>query len=206
MNIEMFTVGPFQENTYILWDEAGKEAYIVDPGGENERILAFIDKNELAVKAIINTHGHVDHIAGVNELKEKLGAPFNVHSGEIPVIEASERSANFFGIHFGPTPKVDGILEEGEILKLGATEIKVLHTPGHSPGGICFLADADVIVGDTLFALSIGRTDLPGGSYDQIMNSIKTKLLTLEDSVRVFPGHGPVTTIGHERRMNPFLA
>jgi len=204
MKLEGFAVGSFQVNTYILWDEETLETYIIDPGGENYRILEVVEKNKLNVKAIINTHGHIDHIAGIPELQKDLQIPFYIHEADVPVVQQSAQAAQMFGIDFTGNPKIDGYLTDGQILTLGKNEIEVLHTPGHSPGGVCFKMESDVLVGDTLFANSIGRTDLPGGSYSQLLDSIQKKLMVLDDNMRVYPGHMGSTTIGHEKKFNPF--
>ncbi len=206
MKVELFTVGPFQENTYVLWDEETKKTFIIDPGGENRRVLSYLERNGLSAEAIINTHGHVDHIAGVRELQETLNVPFMIHPDDEIVVKHASESAAFFGMSFEGIPQIDDYLEDGQILTLGKNEIKVLHTPGHSPGGVCFLTGEDVFVGDTLFAMSVGRSDLPGGSHRTLIDSIRTRLLVLDDHFRAHPGHGPGTTIGQERRMNPFLS
>ncbi len=205
MKLDVFVVGAFQENTYIMTDEASKLAYIIDPGGDVEQIVAHLENNGLTAKAIINTHGHIDHILGVKALQDILKIPFMLHQADEPLVDQAEASARLFGLQAQGTPKVDDYLQDGQELELGETRIKVLHTPGHSPGGVCFLSGEDVVVGDTLFAMSIGRTDLPGGSFQSLIQSIKTQLLTLDDAVRVHPGHGPMTTIGRERRTNPFI-
>jgi glyoxylase-like metal-dependent hydrolase (beta-lactamase superfamily II) len=205
MKLEMFTVGAFQENTFVLSDPTSGEAYIIDPGGENHRILKYLKDNALQATAIINTHGHIDHVAGVRELQDALGIPFRIHAGDKPVVDHAEEAAGYFGVEFPGPPTISSYLEHGERLPLGDAEIEVVHTPGHSPGGVCFKIGDNVIVGDTLFMMSIGRTDLPGGNHRQLMESIKRELMSLDDRVRVFPGHGPATTIGQERARNPFL-
>lgn len=205
MKVQVFTVGPFQENTYLYWDENVKKTMIIDPGGGEKEILAFIKSEGLEVEAIINTHGHIDHIAGVMELQGALGIPFKIHKDDAPMVMQAEASAGYFGMSFEGSPKIDGYLSEEEAIPFGDSEIKVLHTPGHSPGGICFLHETNVFVGDTLFQGSIGRSDLPGGSHQTLINSIKTQLLSLDDNIIVLPGHGPTTTIGRERTSNPFL-
>lgn len=204
MKLEGFAVGPFQVNTYVLWDEDTLETYIIDPGGENHRVLEVLEKNKLKLKGIINTHGHIDHIAGVPELQKQLDAPFYIHEDDIPLLEHGKEAAQMFGVQFTGNPKVEGTLKDGQILKLGNNKIEVIHTPGHSPGGVCFKLDQDIFVGDTLFSGSIGRTDLPGGSYEQLMDAIYSKLLVLDDNMRVFPGHMGSTTIGNEKKFNPF--
>lgn len=206
MKLDVFAVGGFQENTYVLSDPSSGEAYIIDPGGENNRILRHLKDNGLTARAIINTHGHIDHIAGVRELQDTLKIPFYIHEDDRMLVEHAEEAAGYFGMRFPGIPRIDGTLTHGQKIPLGKEEIEVRHTPGHSPGGVCFVVGDNVLVGDTLFMMSIGRTDLPGGDYKQLIASIQRELLTLDDAVRVFPGHGPATTIGSERRRNPFLS
>ena len=205
MILERFEVGPFLENTYVIGDEATGEAYIVDPGGENRRITAFIEKKNLKPLAIICTHGHIDHIAGAAELQKLSGLPLKIHHGDEALVGQAPLAARMFGIPAVEIPQIDGFFEEGDVLKAGSVELRVIHTPGHSMGGVCFLGDGFILAGDTLFQMSIGRTDLPGGSYKTLLASIKEKLLTLPDDTVVYPGHGPSTSIGFERENNPFL-
>ena len=206
LNIEVFVQGPFQENTCIVWCDETKEAIFVDPGGELYPLERFVEKHGLKPSAIVNTHGHVDHVAGVAELVKKYGIPFRIHKGDEQTVNAFKRSAAFFGLDVDEAPVIDSFIEDGEILRVGACELRVVHTPGHSPGGCCLLAPGLAIVGDTLFAGSVGRTDLPGGDWPTLLRSIREKLLVLPDDVRVVSGHGPDTSIGRERRVNPFIA
>ncbi len=205
MIIEQLEVGPFMENTYIVGDEETKKGIVIDPGDEADRILATIDRHGLDVDRIYNTHAHIDHIGAVQRIREAKGAKFYVHETEAAFVEGYEQQCRFFGVSFGPAPKVDGFIQEGEEIKVGSLTAKVLLTPGHSPGGLCFLFDGVVFVGDTLFMGSIGRTDLPGGSYETLISNIKNKLLVLPPETRVYSGHGPATTIEREAHSNPFL-
>lgn len=208
--IQPFTFNPFQENTYLLINEK-KECWIVDPGmydnNETNFLLDYIAENALTPKAIINTHAHIDHILGINALKEKYNLPFSLHEKDMPVLNSARQSAAMFGFTFGDIPKVDSYLQEGEPLKLGEDTIEVRFAPGHSPGSVVFYYEPGewLIGGDVLFAGSIGRTDLPGGNFDTLISSIQTQLLTLPDETTVYSGHGPATTIGSECANNPFL-
>ncbi len=206
MIIETFVIGPFVMNCYIVASEQTRKAAIIDPGGDINTIVHALDERNLEPEKIINTHGHVDHLAGVKELQERLELPFYLHESDEWLLESLPVLSAEYGIPTQGIPKVDDYLNEGDIVAIGDISLKVLHTPGHSPGGVCFLAEEHIIVGDTLFAGSIGRTDLPGGDYDVLLHSIETKLLTLDDSLNTYCGHGPATTIGQERRSNRFLA
>lgn len=205
MILECLVVGPFQENTFIIGCEETKEGVVVDPGDEPEKIIALIDSLKLNVTRIINTHAHIDHIGAVQALRERKGAKFYVHENEVPFVEAYDQQCQFFGVKFGATPEVDGTIKEGEKIKIGKLEAEVIFTPGHSPGGICFNFGKQIFVGDTLFFGSIGRTDLPGGDHEALIKNIKNKLLVLPEDTIVYCGHGPDTTIGREKKGNPFL-
>lgn len=208
MIIKMFTFGRYFANCYIVVCEETKEAAIIDPTfdskTEAEEILRVINQLGLSVKYIINTHGHPDHTAGNGIMKEATGASILIHEDDVPMLTRAKNLSIFFGFR-SMTPPADSTLHDGDVIKVGHVELKVLHTPGHTKGGISLLVDDVVFTGDTLFAGSIGRTDFPGGSFKEIIHSIKTRLLTLPDHVKVYSGHGPVSVIAEERRHNPFL-
>lgn len=205
MKVHAFTVGPLQSNSYLLADEVTREAALFDPGMESEAVADVLARERLTVTAIINTHGHFDHVFGNAYFKAKTGAPLLMHRADLDLVKRLEEQSLYFGFRATPSPPPDRFLEEGDEVRVGGIRLRVLHTPGHSPGGICLVTDGTAFVGDTLFAGSIGRTDLPGGSAETLLTSIREKLLTLPDDTVIYPGHGPATTIGHERRHNPFL-
>jgi hydroxyacylglutathione hydrolase len=182
-------VGPYQTNCYILACKETMEGVVIDPGDEVFRIIKEISRNEIQVRSILITHGHVDHIGGAAELKRITKAPILIHPSDAPALR------------FPP----DGTLHEGEEIHVGTYTLSVVHTPGHSPGGVCFIAPGAVFTGDTLFAGSVGRTDFPGGSHENLVDGVRKKIFPLGDDLRVYPGHGPASTIGQERRTNPFF-
>ena len=199
MIIEAIPAGIYDANCYILVEENTKECGIIDPGGDSERLISQIDKLNAKPKFILLTHGHMDHVGGVIDLVKKYNIPFYISKADEEYMEKDD-------FVFGTLPKASGYLKENDILKLGDEIIKVLETPGHTKGGLCFLLNNDkVFTGYTLFNGSIGRTDFIGGSMSEIINSIKEKLLPLGDRVDVYPGHGDMTTIEHEKKYNPFL-
>jgi glyoxylase-like metal-dependent hydrolase (beta-lactamase superfamily II) len=215
MILETLPVGPLQCNCSILGDEISREAIVVDPGDDIPRIMALLAKHSLTVKQIIITHGHIDHIAGAARLKRLTGAPVLYNQNDLPLVKMMGVQATWLGI---PTPTVerpDDSLEDGKLITIGASPEQdqkgltgsILHTPGHTEGSVCLYLPAQTLLlaGDTLFAGSIGRTDLPGGNTHKILASIHDRLLTLPDEVNVIPGHGPRTTIWSERVLNPFL-
>ncbi len=206
MIIQSLVVGPIQANCFILGDEKTQEAVVIDPGDEAQRILAGLQKQALKLKYIINTHGHFDHVGANKALKEKTGAPILIHRAEAPLLAQLSSSAAVWGMQVDDSPPADRLLEDGDKISFGEITLEVIHTPGHSLGGISLYTPKDLFVGDTLFAGSIGRTDFPGGDYDQLISGVRTRLFVLGDDVRVFPGHGPATTIGQERRYNPFFS
>jgi hydroxyacylglutathione hydrolase len=206
MIVEMLEVGPFAENAYIVGCEETKEAVVIDPGAEPERIIAAIDKLKLNVTRIINTHAHIDHIGAVEAIRKAKGAKFLLHETEGPFVEGYDQQCRFFGVRFGDKPEIDGFLNEGDTVAVGNLKAEVLLTPGHSPGGLCFNFGECVFAGDTLFLGSIGRTDLPGGDYNTLISNIKNKLLTLPQHTKVYCGHGPATFIWSEKETNPFLS
>ena len=205
MIIKNIVVGPLEVNCYILGCEDTKEAAIIDPGDNADEIISNIEKEGLNPKFIINTHAHFDHIGGVKVIQDHFKIDFILHEGDLFLVENASEQATAFGLKPISKPVVNKNATNGEKVNLGNKSITVIHTPGHSPGGVCYYSGNNVFVGDTLFAGSIGRTDLPGGSYDTLINSIKENLFPLGDSTIVYPGHGPSTTIGNEKEHNPFL-
>jgi glyoxylase-like metal-dependent hydrolase (beta-lactamase superfamily II) len=212
MLIESMVVGEIQANCYIVGDGKTFEVAVIDPGGNGPDIIARIEKKKYNVKFIINTHGHVDHMWSNSELKAAYpDAKLCIHELDAPMLVCSESNLSSFLAQRVTSPAPDILLREGDAIRVGKLELRVIHIPGHSRGGICLLADPGdgrkiVFCGDTLFQSSIGRTDLPGGSHSQLISGIKKKLLSLGDDTLVYPGHGPPTTIGEEKLYNPFLA
>lgn len=210
ITLKTFVFNPFQENTYALNDES-KECIIVDPGmnspAEQEELIRYIEKNNLLPKAIVNTHCHVDHILGCQYLVKKYNIPFYANKLEIPLIETAIQFGEFFGLEIEQPPMPDHYLTENNNYNFGNSSFQVFHVPGHSEGSVALYSKEDklVITGDVLFYGSIGRTDLPGGNYNTLINSIRQKLMMLPKDVEVYPGHGPKTTIQNEYDTNPFL-
>ena len=204
---EVLPVGMLQCNCSILGDEATREAIVVDPGDEISRILAVLAKHQLTVKQIVITHAHIDHIAGAAKLKRATGAPVFLNQFDLPLVQMLDVQAGWLGIAPPEKVSLDGSAEDGMKLGIVGLEAVVMHTPGHTEGSIClhFAAQELLIAGDTLFAGSIGRTDLPGGDFKKIIRSLKERVLSLPDQTKVLPGHGAATTIGTEREFNPFL-
>lgn len=209
--IEKFTFNLFSENTYILWDDESKEAIIVDPGCFNQieknTLVNFISSEDLTVTYLINTHCHIDHIFGCKFVKQKYNPTFLIPEGDLPLLQNAVKQAEMFMVEIDIPPTPDNYLTEDLELTLNQSEIKFIFTPGHSPGEFCIYLNKEniLISGDVLFKDIIGRTDLWGGDYDTLINSINTKLLVLPSDVVVYPGHGEETTIGHEKMFNPFL-
>ena len=211
LQIRSFVFNPFQENTFVLSDET-RECIVIDPGcsdeTENLQLKTFIEERKLRVKLLLNTHCHIDHVLGNKFVKDTFKVNLLIPPGEESVLKAAEVYAPSYGFHLYQHVPPDAYLEEGDIIKMGNQTFVVLSVPGHSPGHVAFYSERNRILmgGDVLFYNSIGRTDLPGGNHDQLINSIHTKFFTLPDGVKVYPGHGPETTIGFEKKTNPFCA
>jgi glyoxylase-like metal-dependent hydrolase (beta-lactamase superfamily II) len=204
MIVEKIEVGPLATNCYIVGSGPGREGMIIDPGGEAQLILNKISDLKLEVKLIVLTHGHMDHVGALREVKEASGADIVAHADDVKTLGDGSLSV-LLGISPSALPPPDRLLEDGDKIDIGNLNFIVRHTPGHSPDSICLLGEGVVFSGDTLFNYGIGRADLPGGNPSQLMDSIRTKLMVLADNMVVYPGHGPKTTIGAERRGNPFL-
>ncbi|MCU0590805.1 MAG: MBL fold metallo-hydrolase [Desulfobacterales bacterium] len=205
MIIKKLAVGPIMANCFIVGCEQTKAAAVIDPGDEADRILLALADAKLTVKQIINTHGHFDHVGANKRMKAATGAPILIHALDAPMLSMLARSAAAWGMSAEDSPAPDRFLDEGDLIEIGSLRLQVIHTPGHTPGGVSLLADSCLFVGDTLFAGSVGRTDFPGGDFAALKSSIQRKLFTLDDAVQVFTGHGPETTIGEEKRHNPFV-
>ena len=207
MAAEMRVGEPVMITCSVEGDEDSREAFVIDPGDEADRILDVVRQHRLHVVRIVLTHAHIDHVGAVHELREATGAPVCLHPSDRPMVHHIHAQATMLGMPEPPAFPIDEDLAGGDVLRLGAVEVRVLYTPGHSPGGCCLWIPSEqrLIAGDTLFRDSVGRTDLPGGDSGQLFESIRKQLLPLPDETVVIPGHGPETTIGRERRFNPFL-
>ena len=204
---EILPVGPLQCNCSIIGDEISREAMVIDPGDDIEDVQAILEKHRLKVKQIVITHAHIDHVGGAMKLRAATGAPILLNQHDYALLKMLDMQADWIGMESPGKVEIDHSLTEKDTVQAGSLLASVIHTPGHTEGSIClyFPADKKLIAGDTLFAGSIGRTDLPGGSFDKIMRSLHDKVLALPDETAVVPGHGPLTTIGAERAGNPFL-
>ncbi len=204
---KIFPVGPLQCNCSVIGDEKTHEAMVIDPGDQIEGILEILRQEKLTLKQIVITHAHIDHVGGAMKLKAATGAPILMNQNDHALLKMLDMQAAWIGMRPPGEVQVDEAIGQGRVLKIGELTSNVIHTPGHTEGSIClyFPKEKKLIAGDTLFAGSIGRTDLPGGSMDKIMRSLHTQVLALPDETEVVPGHGPVTTIGEERETNPFL-
>lgn len=205
MILEGFGVGPMDSNCYIIGCKEKRVAAVVDPGAEGKRILAKLDQLKLKCKYIILTHGHVDHIGALNEVQQATGAKVLIHKDDAAMLTNPAHNLSLFMGSPLKCKQADQLLEDGDRVKVGNVNLDIFHTPGHTPGGICIKLGSNLITGDTLFAGSVGRSDFPGGNHNVMINSIKTKLLHYPDETKVYPGHGPASTIGLEKKHNPFL-
>ncbi|MDH4226349.1 MAG: MBL fold metallo-hydrolase [Deltaproteobacteria bacterium] len=201
------SVGPLDVNCYIVWDKATLEGFIIDPGGNSDEIEAEVKTRGLKIKYLLNTHGHFDHVGANSELTKSLNAKVVLHKADTALLESAVDMAAMYGCKVKEAPKAEMMVANGDVLKAGSLELKVIHTPGHTKGGVSYYSEKDglIFTGDTLFAGGIGRTDFPGGSMEEIVTSIKGRLFTLPESVIVLPGHGPNSTIGDEKSSNPFV-
>ena len=211
MIVESQAVGPFFKNGFVIGCEDTRDGVLIDPGDEVAALLSFADRSALAIQYILLTHAHVDHVTGVAAAKRALGVPIYLHRDDLFLYERAVQTGALFGLTVEPQPPIDAFYTPNQIITFGTYEVRPHHTPGHCPGGVCLqvgkkgAVQKDLFVGDTLFAGSIGRTDLPGGDHDTLIASIRNVLFAFGDDAVVHPGHGPDTTIGQERRTNPFL-
>lgn len=211
MLLEIRAVPPFHKNGFVVGCETSRQAVLIDPGDEVEMLLDIVTRQRLSVTYILLTHAHVDHVTGVGRAKKALDAPVYLHRDDKFLYDATPQQAEKFGFHVEKPPPIDQFYDVTQRLTFGELDVHVHHTPGHCPGGVCLQIGPsgergrDLFVGDTLFAGGIGRADLPGADYDTLMRSIKNVLFPLGDDANVYPGHGPKTTIGQERKTNPFL-
>lgn len=203
-NIINLAVSDFSTNCYLVYDDH-KTGVIVDPGGNSEEILGTVTAHGLTIKAILITHGHCDHVGGAAKVQDTLQVPLYVHNADRPLVEGCVEEAGMFGLDCPKAPRIDGTLDEGRDCLIGGLEFKVLHTPGHTPGGVVLVCGKDAFCGDTIFAASVGRTDFPGGSHQQLLDSIRTKIYALPDDTVLHTGHGPQTSVGYEKKHNPFV-
>jgi hydroxyacylglutathione hydrolase len=206
LELVRFELGPFEQNAYVLVGPSKRRAAIFDPGFDIEEALGFLERRGLALDLIVNTHGHLDHAAGNRLVKERTRAPLAIHPADVPFLRKLDEQGSVYGFEVAPSPEPDLALEEGQALRFDGISIEVIHTPGHTPGGTCLKFGRRMIVGDTLFRGSVGRTDLPGGSWPDLVASIREKLFRLPADTVCYPGHGPETTLGHERLTNPFVS
>jgi hydroxyacylglutathione hydrolase len=204
--IRSFTGGSFAQNGLVVWCTGSRRGILVDPGGSVEEMLSAAREADVEIEKIVLTHAHLDHVDGVARAKRATGAPILLHPADEPLYRAAPTQAQWFGLQIETPPPTDAALEDGERIRVGDCELEVRHTPGHAPGHVILVGDGFAIVGDCVFAGSIGRTDLPGGDFQTLMASIRSRILTLPDETRLYPGHGTETTVGHERASNPFLA
>jgi hydroxyacylglutathione hydrolase len=205
MILETLITGPLETNTYLVGDKSTGEVIVIDPGGDVEAIVARVSELKVRLKAIVNTHGHFDHVSGNRALIDATGAPLYVHKEDASLLSVADRAAQAFAVRAENSPPPSGFLEEGEELTVGRYRFSVAHTPGHSLGSVTLTGEGKAFCGDLVFYGSVGRTDLPGGSEKTLRESIRRVIMTLPDDTVIYPGHGPETTVGLEKQQNPFF-
>jgi glyoxylase-like metal-dependent hydrolase (beta-lactamase superfamily II) len=203
--VHQLSVGPLQVNCFLVACPKTRDAMVIDPGEEGTRILHLAKSEGVKISKVVNTHAHFDHIGANRQLIDGTAAELMLHEADLPLLQNARNHAEVYGLTVSPSPEPDRLLGQGDTFEVGEYSFRVFHVPGHSPGGICLLSDGHLFVGDVLFAGSIGRTDLPGGDFDTLVEGVREHLLGLPDGTIVHPGHGPDTTIGRERQMNPFV-
>lgn len=205
MKIKTVVIGPIEVNNYLVIDEKTKDAVLIDAGGDLDKTVRLAKDNNAHIKYILNTHGHFDHTAGDYDIREKAGAKVLMHESDLYFVNNIKDHLALYNMPQYEIPKIDEYIQDEQIISVGNLQIKVIHTPGHSEGSVCFLIDNHLFSGDTLFADEVGRTDLPGGSFEKLRDSVINKLFILDESIKVYPGHGPITSIGHEKKNNPYF-
>jgi len=205
IQVKQIPVGPFEMNCYVVSATGQNECLIIDPGDEPQKIISYVEQQKITPERILMTHCHIDHVRRSSDIQNQFNIPLYCGEADLPLLEGMNEQAALFGMEKTELPKVDGFFTDGQTFSLGNLKGTLWHTPGHSPGSFCIHLENHLFVGDVLFYDSIGRTDLYGGSYSQLIQSIREKLLVLADETLVYPGHGPTTTIGRENKQNPFL-
>lgn len=205
MIIKQFTLGQLENNVYLVMDEKTKKAVLIDASAMSPEIVQIVKELGAKVQYILLTHGHFDHVMGVNALKKALNTEAVIHKDDLAISDNVNEFTRLFGLPDGEVPKYELYINDGDVITVGDMKIKVIHTPGHTEGGVCYLIEDTMFSGDTLFKESVGRTDLFGGSFEKLSDSIKNKLFKLKNDIKVYPGHGPMTTIGHEKKYNELV-
>jgi hydroxyacylglutathione hydrolase len=205
LKVHVMEVGPLAVNAYLVERPEDRRAVVIDPGDEGEAILAVLGERDLSLDKILLTHGHFDHVGGVASLKEKTGAPVHVHAADAALMKAARRHGLMFGLTVPDPPEPDVLVADGELVPFGNLSFRVVHTPGHTPGCVTYIIENMAFVGDLIFQGSIGRTDFPGGDHEALLESVRKSIFVLDDATVLLPGHGPATTVGNEKRYNPFF-